>query len=342
MPKNGTFIGKDVEVVVTNKYIIIFRRNNDKDFLESCLLRKNDISGDYHCFGVCRSKPAMTEINSRPRSWEYAFIGQQKVYSNNKLISSCIGKSIVDITDCEKGIQLRFWDYDVYSAELDEAFEMKDIHPRPLDISSVNIGECLKNWTMGFVDNVVEINGDKFASITINTEKHMYFFEMIPTSFYCRAARYGTCNKGVAFNQNFRQRKSNTSETYMIEDNGIAGNALPINTGMFSLNACTVVNPYDLIEKHLSKREKDVMLNRYAPNGEKKLTQREIGRILGMSPSYVSRIEKKAMSTLYSLLPKTDDRSIYWSVFSYTENQIVLNGCQGDIYEWNKPDRLCR
>lgn len=57
-----------------------------------------------------------------------------------------------------------------------------------------------------------------------------------------------------------------------------------------------------LIEERLDDREKQIIRLRYGMTGEKndgpEMTQKEIGRLLGISRSYVSRIEKKALGKL--------------------------------------------
>lgn len=53
-----------------------------------------------------------------------------------------------------------------------------------------------------------------------------------------------------------------------------------------------------LMEQHLSEREKEVLILRYGLGGRKEMTQSEIGERLGISRSYVSRIEKKALARL--------------------------------------------
>lgn len=62
----------------------------------------------------------------------------------------------------------------------------------------------------------------------------------------------------------------------------------------------------DLIKQHidsvLTKREAMIIKKRYGLCGEKELTQREIAASLGISRSYVSRIEKKALEKLKHLL----------------------------------------
>ncbi len=62
----------------------------------------------------------------------------------------------------------------------------------------------------------------------------------------------------------------------------------------------------DLIIKNLNEREQKVIFYRYGLRGCKRLTQREIGKLLGISRSYVSRIEKKAIEVLNGLFPDSN------------------------------------
>ena len=56
------------------------------------------------------------------------------------------------------------------------------------------------------------------------------------------------------------------------------------------------------MEKCLDEREKKVITLRYGLNGKEPLTQREIARECGISRSYISRIEKKALEKLRAAL----------------------------------------
>ena len=56
---------------------------------------------------------------------------------------------------------------------------------------------------------------------------------------------------------------------------------------------------YDKIKKVLKSRERVVLELRYGLAGHDELTQREIADMLGISRSYVSRIEKKALKKLF-------------------------------------------
>lgn len=62
----------------------------------------------------------------------------------------------------------------------------------------------------------------------------------------------------------------------------------------------------ELLNKHfeevLTEREAMIIKKRYGLFGEKELTQREIAKMLHISRSYVSRIEKKALEKLKKLL----------------------------------------
>jgi RNA polymerase sporulation-specific sigma factor len=55
---------------------------------------------------------------------------------------------------------------------------------------------------------------------------------------------------------------------------------------------------YDIFEHCLKDKEKLVIRMRYGLYGQKEYTQREIAAYLGISRSYVSRIEKKALEKL--------------------------------------------
>ncbi|MCM1192797.1 MAG: RNA polymerase sporulation sigma factor SigK [Butyrivibrio sp.] len=52
------------------------------------------------------------------------------------------------------------------------------------------------------------------------------------------------------------------------------------------------------MEDCLTPREREILLMRYGLNGRREATQNEIGAALGISRSYVSRIEKKALGKL--------------------------------------------
>ncbi len=52
----------------------------------------------------------------------------------------------------------------------------------------------------------------------------------------------------------------------------------------------------------LDKREKEIMTLRYGLNNTKEYTQKEVAEMLGISQSYISRIEKKVVKKLQSIM----------------------------------------
>ena len=59
---------------------------------------------------------------------------------------------------------------------------------------------------------------------------------------------------------------------------------------------------YEVVEGGLAPREREIITLRYGLYGRTPLTQRETAQRLGISRSYVSRIEKKALETLKTKL----------------------------------------
>lgn len=55
---------------------------------------------------------------------------------------------------------------------------------------------------------------------------------------------------------------------------------------------------YEMMERLLSERERQIICRRYGLFGIQEVTQREIADSMGISRSYVSRIEKKALEKL--------------------------------------------
>nr|WP_302597781.1 sigma-70 family RNA polymerase sigma factor [uncultured Cellulosilyticum sp.] len=61
---------------------------------------------------------------------------------------------------------------------------------------------------------------------------------------------------------------------------------------------------YMQIKNLLKPREKEILLRRYGLYNRQEQTQREIAEEMGISRSYVSRIEKKALKKLHKELEK--------------------------------------
>ena len=55
------------------------------------------------------------------------------------------------------------------------------------------------------------------------------------------------------------------------------------------------------IEK-LNQRDKEIIELRYGLNEKKEMTQKDVATLLGISQSYISRIEKKVIKKLKSII----------------------------------------
>ena len=63
---------------------------------------------------------------------------------------------------------------------------------------------------------------------------------------------------------------------------------------------------YKVLEDNLTKRELEIIKMRYGLNNTPALAQREVAVKLGISRSYISRLEKKALKTLKSVMNRSD------------------------------------
>ena len=63
-------------------------------------------------------------------------------------------------------------------------------------------------------------------------------------------------------------------------------------------------NLLKLVDQHLNKREKQIVLLRFGLTNNPPLTQLETASLLGISRSYVSRIENKAIKKLRDFMEK--------------------------------------
>lgn len=108
----------------------------------------------------------------------------------------------------------------------------------------------------------------------------------------------------------FRSRRKNASDVSLSEpvDTDREGNSLTLMDIMSE--EIDMVGQIDLqlksaqlrqyIESFLDPREREIIALRYGLGGRQPLTQREVAKRLGISRSYVSRIEKKAVEVLRS------------------------------------------
>lgn len=110
----------------------------------------------------------------------------------------------------------------------------------------------------------------------------------------------------------FRSQKKSASDVSLSEylETGKDGNALSLMDVICSdedlfINLSTKeahAKLYEIMDEVLTPRERTVVMLRYGLGGQSPQTQREIAARCGISRSYVSRIEKKALQTLQEAL----------------------------------------
>ena len=120
----------------------------------------------------------------------------------------------------------------------------------------------------------------------------------------------------------FRKNKHRSSEVYINDpiDTDKKGNEITL-ADIFIDGTCVddevdlkldTEKLYRLLGQTLDERERDILVKRYglAINGKASvpLTQREIADKLGISRSYVSRIEKRAIDKLKAMFMRNDER----------------------------------
>ncbi len=105
----------------------------------------------------------------------------------------------------------------------------------------------------------------------------------------------------------FRNKKKSSQDVYISDpiDTDKDGNNLTLIDIMAEDdNIIDCIDLYTFISGALNEREQQIITMRYGLCGRRPLTQREVAKKLDISRSYVSRIEKKAISTLRNRFEK--------------------------------------
>ena len=159
-------------------------------------------------------------------------------------------------------------------------------------------------------------HADQDELISIGT---IGLIKAVSTFDYTKGARFATYASKCIDNEilmNFRAAKKSAGDVYINEpvETDKDGNALTlmdlIDDGVDIHeqvdNLIRSRQLYQFLGKCLDKRELEIIVNRYGLYGRQPHTQNETAEILGISRSYVSRIEKKAIEKLrkmYDTIP---------------------------------------
>ncbi|MCH5193371.1 MAG: RNA polymerase sporulation sigma factor SigK [Oscillospiraceae bacterium] len=164
------------------------------------------------------------------------------------------------------------------------------------------------------------VSTDQEDLISIGT---IGLIKAVSTFDYAKKTRFATYASRCIENEilmHFRSLKKSAGDVYFDEpiDTDKDGNTLTLidiiaeDDGIIDKIDLNIKSEqlYRFIDECLDEREKDIIKRRYGLYGLKPLTQREVADQLGISRSYVSRIEKKALQTLKKKYDKTSIRSM--------------------------------
>jgi hypothetical protein len=233
----GNYIGKDIEVVILKKYTLVYIFDKAKNTIESYLLHTDG----FICKAACISD-ANTSIDEKG-SGRVEFFRDIK---GNSFFSSDDIKKLNGIpfmsTHKENGLfAFALFDGREFSGTMQERYENGELIPSGMEATSENVGDCLREWHLGLTEDSLQ---DTVTGVVFNSPKHMYIFRIYDNEIYCRAARYAVCNKGVVFNQNFRQRFWDyVGHSYACQDNMVSLNDLDISEDNFNPK-CMAWCPY--------------------------------------------------------------------------------------------------
>jgi hypothetical protein len=244
----GSYINDNLEVVITEKYTVVYRKNTLKNCMDSYLL----YTENFKCIGVCRTEPIPSidcgisgvQFNcEKPQKIRYALgIQEDNTYATDDELFNLLNKNLFKISTSEDKYVYSFEDGTMYVTKQHGSFNNNALSPSNIALNADNVYICLQKWHLGVQEIKVNLNNKEYiAGVTINTLKHMYIFNITKAFIYCRAARYRTCNKGVVFDQNFRQNFHNETldgEASIYLDTKIAAAELNYDEGLFNSDSC--------------------------------------------------------------------------------------------------------
>ncbi|ERK30005.1 sporulation sigma factor SigK [Clostridium intestinale URNW] len=193
-------------------------------------------------------------------------------------------------------------------SEADEELYLKKFHEGDVSAKSILIERNLR-LVAHIVKKYSMQNKDVDDLISIGTVGLIKAIESFDSSKGTRLATYAARCIENEILMLFRNNKKNKSEVYLQDPIGIdkEGNEICLMDVLSSEsdsvveiveNNLQVRSLYNKMSKFLSTREREILEMRYGLIDGKVKTQREIAVILGISRSYVSRIEKKALKKL--------------------------------------------
>lgn len=157
---------------------------------------------------------------------------------------------------------------------------------RKFDNTGIDLDDLISIGTIGLIKAINSFNLDKkiklatFASRCIENEILMYLRRISKTK--------GEVSFDEPLNVDWEGNELLLSDILGTDNDGV--------TRQLEAN-CERQILYDALQK-LNKREKEIMVLRFGLKDDKELTQKEVADLLGISQSYISRLEKKIVIKL--------------------------------------------
>lgn len=158
---------------------------------------------------------------------------------------------------------------------------------KKFEVNKEDTDDLISIGTIGLIKGVDSYQNDKNIKLTtyiakcIQNEILMHFRSL-----------KGEYLKNISLNDSIGYDKDGNEISLM---EVIKDNSEEITSSLETKEDLTLINEY---MKNLTKREKYIIAKRYGLMNQKELTQKEIASLMHISRSYVSRIEKRALTKI--------------------------------------------
>jgi len=216
--ETGIWTGNNCELVRTNKFCIIFTKENE-NVISKCFSFKH------------KNEHIVCDFIGEIEFSDSSILTKELIFNTDSIIN----RNAIGI-ETESGLDINI---NGIIRTLRKIENIEIVEPYEMPYATENsIGKCLQEWQLGTKFWKNEKKGT--IKLTIETNRHSYVFSVLANSIYCRAARIKSNNNGTLFAQNVRQwHDQNNHTAYFINKNDSISSAdLLIDNSLFRPNTC--------------------------------------------------------------------------------------------------------